>query len=112
MSRFADYVSRLVASVSGPNGRTDPGLRAAVRLRVRSLVAGETPPDTPELPADLARYVDTVARHAFKVTDGQVEHLKTAGYSEDEIFDVTVSAAVSAGVTRLERGLAILRENR
>ena len=48
-------------------------------------------------PDHLARDVDTILRHAFKVTDSQIERLQQAGYSEDVLFDVTVNAAVSPG---------------
>ena len=54
-------------------------------------------------------YCDTVRRHAYRVTDAQVDELRVAGLGEDEIFEVTVAAAVGAGLDRLEAGLAALR---
>jgi alkylhydroperoxidase family enzyme len=60
-------------------------------------------------PADLAPYLDKVRRHAYRVTDADVEELKAAGHSEDELFEHTVSAAVAAGLTRLEAALGTLR---
>jgi alkylhydroperoxidase family enzyme len=60
-------------------------------------------------PADFAFYLEKVRRHAYKVTDRDVEELKAAGYSEDEIFEHTVSAAVAAGLERLDAGLRALR---
>ncbi len=53
--------------------------------------------------------MDTVARHAYKTTDAHVAALKQAGYSEDAIFELTLSAALGAGMARLERGLAALK---
>jgi hypothetical protein len=35
--------------------------------------------------------------------------VKDAGFSEDEIFEHTVSAAVAAGLERLDAGLRALR---
>jgi hypothetical protein len=35
--------------------------------------------------------------------------LRRAGYSEDAIFEITVSAALGAGMIRLERGLAAMK---
>jgi alkylhydroperoxidase family enzyme len=64
-------------------------------------------PDRPE-PAELERYLDAVRGRAFRITDGQVETLKAAGFSEDELFEHTVSAAVGAGLARLEAGLRAL----
>ena len=46
---------------------------------------------------------------AYKVTDRDVEELKKAGFTEDEIFEHTVSAAVAAGLERLDAGLGALR---
>jgi hypothetical protein len=65
-------------------------------------------PDRPA-PGDLERYVDTVRRHAYRVTDLDVEELKAAGHSEDELFEHTVSTAVGAGLTRLDAALGTLR---
>jgi alkylhydroperoxidase family enzyme len=55
-----------------------------------------------------AAYLDKVRRHAYKTTDEDVAALKDAGYSEDEIFEHTVSAAVAAGLERLDAGLRVL----
>ena len=59
-------------------------------------------------PADFATYLDKVRTQAYRVTDADVQALKDAGYSEDQIFEHTVSAAVAAGLARLEAGLASL----
>jgi hypothetical protein len=39
---------------------------------------------------------------AYKITDGDVQQLKDAGVSEDEIFEQTVAAAISEGLRRLD----------
>ena len=64
-------------------------------------------PDRPT-PPDFAAYLDKVRTRAYTVTDADVEELKTAGHSEDEIFEQTVSTAVAAGLLRLEAGLEAL----
>jgi alkylhydroperoxidase family enzyme len=64
-------------------------------------------PDRP-VPAAFEAYLDKVCTRAYAVTDGDVEALKTAGHSEDEIFEQTVSAAVAVGLLRLEAGLKAL----
>ena len=61
-------------------------------------------PDRP-VPPDFAAYVEKVRTRAYTVTDAEVEALKAAGHSEDEIFEQTVSAAVGAGLLRLDAGL-------
>ncbi len=65
-------------------------------------------PDRPS-PPDFQAYLDKVRRHAYKVTDRDVDELKAAGHSEDEIFEQTVSVAVAAGLERLDAGLEAMR---
>jgi threonine synthase len=64
-------------------------------------------PDRPA-PPEFADYLDKVRDEAYQVTDADVQALKDAAFSDDEIFEQTVSAAVAAGLHRLERGLACL----
>jgi alkylhydroperoxidase family enzyme len=59
-------------------------------------------------PAELSSYLDKVRLHAYQVTDRDVDELKAAGLSEDEIFEHTISAAVAAGLERLDAGLGTL----
>lgn len=59
-------------------------------------------------PPGFAAYLDKVRRAAYTVTDADVQALKNAGHSEDEIFEQTVSAAVSAGLQRLDAALGAL----
>ena len=62
-----------------------------------------------EAPGDLGPYLEKVRHHAHTITDRDVQGLKAAGYSEDEIFEHTVSAAAAAGLERLDAGLRTLR---
>ena len=62
-----------------------------------------------EAPRDFATYLDKIRRHAYTITDEDVQALKDAGHSEDEIFEHTVSAAAAAGLERLDAGLRTLR---
>ena len=65
-------------------------------------------PDRPA-PRELDPYLDTVRRHAYRVTDRQVRELQTAGFADDVLFEHTVSAAVGAGLLRLDAALRALR---
>jgi len=71
--------------------------------RVRAAAEPERVP-----PAQLSAYLEKVRLHAYKVTDRDVDELKAAGFSEDEIFEHTVSVAVTAGLERLDAGLRTL----
>ena len=59
-------------------------------------------------PPEFAAYLDTVRARAYEIGDADVDALKADGFSEDEIFEQTVAAAVAAGLHRLEQGLACL----
>ena len=61
-----------------------------------------------EAPPEFAQYLDKVRSNAYKVTDDDIQALREAGYSEDVIFEQTVSVAVSAGLKRLDAGLGML----
>ena len=62
-----------------------------------------------EAPGEFGAYLDKVRQHAYTVTDEDVQALKNAGHSENEIFEYTVSAAAAAGLERLDAGLRTLR---
>jgi alkylhydroperoxidase family enzyme len=82
-----------------------------MRTRYDGLIAELRAAAQPERPGppELAPYLEKVRRHAVEVTDADVQQLKDAGFSEDEIFEHTISAAVAAGLERLEAGLEALR---
>jgi alkylhydroperoxidase family enzyme len=58
---------------------------------------------------EIAReYADNVRRHAYRVADGDIQTLLGSGLSEDEVFELTVSAAVAAGLERWRAGKRVL----
>ena len=63
----------------------------------------------PPAPPAMASYLDKVRDGAPTIADDDVDALKTAGYSEDEIFEQTVAVAVGEGLRRLDAGLRALR---
>jgi alkylhydroperoxidase family enzyme len=111
-NRYADYTRALTSAVLGPTrgAATEPSLRQAVEARAASF--GSRPGPRAEVPPALTAFVDRIAQHAYQVTDDDVLALRQAGYSEQAIFEIAASAAVGAGLARLERGLAALRGTR
>ena len=89
--RVADLRRRVV---EGP-GRLDPAVR-------RAAFTGDP------VPEPVAAFVDKVRHHAYKVTDTDVEMLHRAGFGDDEVFELTVSTALGAGLSRLDRARAVL----
>jgi alkylhydroperoxidase family enzyme len=79
---------------------TSPG---ALEPHVREAIAAGR-----GLPPGLAAYIEKVSLRAHEVTDEDIEALKRAGFTEDQIFEATVSVALGAGLKRLRAGLDAL----
>lgn len=94
---YADKFQRLRNSVLAGPGVLGPDVR-------QELAEGR------DVQERLGSYADKVRRHAYKVVDEDVEGLYEAGFSEDEVFEATVSVALGAAVARLEAGLAALHD--
>ncbi len=60
------------------------------------------------VPEDVAGYVDKVRRAAYTVTDEEVATLLASGWSQDQLFELTVAAAFGAARRRLQAGLEAL----
>jgi hypothetical protein len=95
--RRAALLAELRRVVFEAPARSDPAVRAAA--------ASDGPPAEP-----LKSYAAKVRDASYRVTDADVEALRVAGISEDEIFEVTVAAALGAACHRLDAGLRALRE--
>lgn len=106
---YPPKLQKLVDGLFQGDGKTDRSLRREVADRAAALSMLESGGD---IPADLADYVEKIALRAYDITDEDVAALKAAGRTEDEIFEVTLAAAVGAATSRLDRGLAALREGK
>jgi alkylhydroperoxidase family enzyme len=90
-----ELLEQLRRTVFGSPGATDPATRLAAGT-------GEAPPEP------LGSYAGKVRDQAYRVSDADIARLRAAGHSEDEIFEITVAAAVGAALRSLEAGLAAL----
>ena len=106
----AAYTQRLIEAVLTTNGNTDPSVRQAVEA-LSAQIGGRSTLQSDTIPPELIGYVKKIALHAYKTTDEDIEALRKAGYSEDAIFEITLSAALGAGIVRLERGLTALNSH-
>ena len=75
----------------------------ALDVATRAAVANER-----NVPDALAAFVAKVHRHAYRVTDADVQALLAAGFSEDQLFEAIVSAALGASEKRLEAAMAAI----
>ena len=92
--RLRDAATRLAERVLDGEGATSVHAR-------RAALAGRA--DDPAV----SRYVEAVRRHAA-VIDEDIERLHGAGLDDDAIFELTVAAALGAGMERLRTGLSLL----
>ncbi|MBA2682049.1 MAG: hypothetical protein H0U76_27105 [Ktedonobacteraceae bacterium] len=101
---------QLIQSIQTSPGSTSSSLRKALIEYVVQADFAEEAPFPPEsaLPPDLQTYVTKVRRHAYKVTDEDMEQLHRASYDEEAIFEITLSTALGAGTRCLTRGMAAL----
>jgi alkylhydroperoxidase family enzyme len=97
---YADQMRRLVETVLRGPGTLDPSIRQAI---AGTTLSGDSVPEA------LRAYVEKVSGAAYDVTDDEVQALLAAGYSEDQIFEATLSAALGAALLRLEAGLGVLQ---
>ncbi|KZS64745.1 hypothetical protein A4G28_12560 [Mycobacterium ostraviense] len=97
MDRYPRLREKLRHAVLDAPADTDPAVRHAA-------YHGD------DLPEPLQAYVDKLRRHAYRVQDSDIERMRRAGYSEDQIFEVTIAAALGAGDSRRCAGMSALNE--
>jgi hypothetical protein len=64
-----------------------------------------------EVPGVLGRYIGEVTQGSYARAEADVALLRREGYSSDQIFEATVSAALGAGLRRREVGLSAVRNS-
>ncbi len=65
--------------------------------------------DNGGLEEPLATLVDKVAHNAYRVTDEDVAAVRAAGYSEDQVFELVVCAAIGQATRQYESAMDALR---
>lgn len=96
-------LQKAIDAVLGERGETDLSLRRAVLDRARS---GEG-----QVPEALREFVDKVCERPWTVSDEDFTRLRAAGYSEDQLYELTLACALGAGLERFDAGLRALEEN-
>ena len=64
--------------------------------------------DNSGVPDGARALIDKVTRNAYQVTDEDVAAAKAAGFAEDAIFELAVSAALGQATRQLDSALAAL----
>ncbi len=97
----------LLENVVRVPGKCSRKLRAQILMRAATLSMGNA---GAEVPGNMKKYLDKVTLWAYKVTDEEVDALREAGHSDDEIFEITICAALGSGFARYQAGLAAVEE--
>ena len=101
-------VRTLIDKFFGDHGTTPLATRRAVFKRAHTLGSGSASP--PPVADELVDWVDTLAINPSAASDAGVAALKRAGYSEDDIIEITEAAALGASLARLEIAYRIIGE--
>jgi hypothetical protein len=64
--------------------------------------------DNTGLAEPLRTLVDKVARHAHRVSDGDIGAARSAGFTEDQIFEIVVCAAIGQANRQYDSACAAL----
>jgi hypothetical protein len=91
-----------IDEILGDPGTTELSLRHAVLARTR---VGDV-----QVPEVLREFVDKIATQPWTVNDDDFARLRGAGYSEDQLYEVTLAAALGAGLARFDAGLRAIEE--
>jgi len=104
IARQRDDDSTAVAPSFDPHDMKMTRLRHAVTSSPASLpvVVRQTITAGRNISGPLGSYIRKVAEHAYEITDEDIASLHAADYTDDEIFEATVSAALGAGLFRLD----------
>ena len=108
---YPPKVQRAAEALLTKPAHCPPELRQAVEAYAAKL-GGGLAEVAAELPANLVDYVRKVALNAYETTDADLAGLRASGYSDDEIFEITLCASLGAGLGRMERGLSVLKGGR
>ena len=95
MSDITSLHSSLIARVLEGEGRASPEIRRAAF-------------DNEGLAEPISQFVEKVAHSATTVTDADVSTLRKAGLSEDQIYEIVVSAAIGQATRQYQNALAAL----
>jgi len=102
-------VKRVLDSILGHAGFLDQNKRQSV-FDFAQAAAGISI-EHEAIPAELLPFVEKVVQSPYKVVDRDIEQLKTIGYNEDQIYEMTIAIALGAGTGRLALTQRLIEEN-
>ena len=106
--KYREKIHHLFQKFRSSDGAIAPTLRGAVEAQSARWANEQGAEQSAEIPEAWQPYLQKVALHAYKITDADIQQLKEAGYTEDEIFELTIASALGASRARLDLGLSLL----
>jgi hypothetical protein len=100
-------VQDTITSLLSPTAKSDVVLRRSVFECARTGARGV--PVGARGGTGLADFLEKIAARPWTISDEDFYRLRGAGYSEDELLELTLAAAMGAGVRRFEAGLRALQ---
>ena len=97
------HLKKAIDAILSRPGETDLSLRRAVLEHTRAGVG--------QVPEVLRSFTQKIAERPWTVSDEDFAHLRAAGFSEGQLFEMTLAAALGAGLRRFDAGLRALGEN-
>lgn len=106
-------VQRVINKVLGRDGHLDQRQRLGAFRYSESCADLGTGEDEPPLEIDpqLEVFIEKITTYPYKVVDRDIEHIKSLGFSEDQIFEMTVAVALGAGSGRLSLTRRLIKES-
>ena len=99
-------IRQVLMSVLGPDGRSAQSERQSVYNF--ALNASGVGTDDTGLPETLKTYIEKLTHSPYKILDRDVDALRDAGYSEDQIYEITIANALGAAAGRYQRTMELL----
>jgi hypothetical protein len=105
---YPKVIQEMAIGVFNAPAETPVALRQAVEAYTARLAGGKR--KSLPIPENLEEYLRKVGLYAYKVVDEDIDALKTNGYSESAIYELSIAVALGAGLARVERVLTLLDE--
>jgi hypothetical protein len=84
------------------DGKTTPALRRSVEAFVAAQWGHERM-DVLPVPIELEAYLKKLSLFAYRIVDEDIKALRTAGYTDEMIYEITIVGATGAALVGLER---------
>jgi|SRR5215831_16029011 len=82
----------------------------ATQIELRRVLLECTRAGAGPVPEALRQFADKIAERPWTVSDDDFARLRAAGFSDEQLYEVTLACALGAGLQRFDAGLRALEE--